>query len=56
MEGEKHFADWVKIATLLLFASVLYFGKNAPITPVSVDLRFLTDTLIVARSILRRND
>ena len=35
MEGEKHFADWAKIAALLLFASVLYFGKKAPVTPVS---------------------
>ena len=34
MEGEKRFADWVKIAALLLFASVLYFGKKAPVTPV----------------------
>ena len=35
IEGEKHFADWVKITTLIMFASVLYFGKKAPITPVS---------------------
>jgi thioredoxin reductase/ferredoxin len=30
VEGEKHFADWVKLVTLLLFASLLYFGKSAP--------------------------
>ena len=35
LEGEKHFADRVKIAALLLFASVLYFGIRAPLTPVS---------------------
>jgi thioredoxin reductase/Fe-S-cluster-containing hydrogenase component 2 len=33
LEGEKYFADRVKIAALLLFALVLYFGKNAPVTP-----------------------
>ncbi len=32
MEGEKQFADRVKFAALLLFASVLYFGKKAPVT------------------------
>lgn len=35
MEGERRFADRVKIAALLLFAAVLYFGKSAPATPVA---------------------
>ena len=35
IEGERRFADWMKIAGLLLFAAVLYFGKKAPATPLS---------------------
>ncbi len=42
MEGEKKTADWVKIAALLLFSSVLYFGKKAPVTTVSDFMAFLT--------------
>ncbi len=30
IEGERHFPDWIKIAGLILFASLLYFGKKAP--------------------------
>ena len=41
LEGEKHFADWLKIVTLLLFASVLYFGKSAPSVRVTGVLGFL---------------
>lgn len=41
MEGERRFADWMKIAGLLLFASVLYFGKKAPVTPVATFADFL---------------
>ncbi len=42
MEGERRFADWMKIAGLLLFASVLYFGKKAPVTPVSTFADFFS--------------
>jgi thioredoxin reductase/NAD-dependent dihydropyrimidine dehydrogenase PreA subunit len=35
MEGERRFTDWIKFAALLLFASVLYFGKKAPVTKIS---------------------
>ncbi len=35
MEGEKRFPDFVKCAALLLFSSVLYFGKSSWITKIS---------------------
>ncbi len=35
MEGEKKPSDWVKIAAMLLFSMVLYFGKKAPVTRIS---------------------
>lgn len=41
MAGEKKFSDWVKAIALILFASVLYFGKKAPITSVSKISEFI---------------
>jgi NosR/NirI family transcriptional regulator, nitrous oxide reductase regulator len=41
LEGEKHFADWLKIVTLLLFASVLYFGKTASSVRITGIVGFL---------------
>ncbi|MBD3392959.1 MAG: 4Fe-4S binding protein [Chitinivibrionales bacterium] len=35
MEGDRDHAYYMKFSGLLLFASVLYFGKKAPDTPVS---------------------
>jgi ferredoxin len=35
MEGEKHLSDHVKLAALLFFAAVIYFGKSAPITEIA---------------------
>jgi thioredoxin reductase/polyferredoxin len=34
LQGEHGFSDWMKNAALVLFASVLYFGKKAPDTPL----------------------
>ncbi len=48
IEGEKHFSDWVKMIALVLFALVLYFGKDAPNTPVSTIGEFF---LVPAKSI-----
>ncbi len=42
LQGEKRFADWSKLAALLLFSCVLYFGKSAPVTKVSSAGQFLT--------------
>ena len=35
MEGEKRLSDRISLAAMLLFASLLYFGKKAPVTVVS---------------------
>ena len=42
MEGEKNVTDYVKFAALLLFASVLYFGKSAPVIKAGSLIDFLT--------------
>ncbi len=42
MEGEKRLPDYVKCATLLLFSSILYFGKSSPITTINSFFEFLS--------------
>ena len=42
MEGEKQFPDMVKFAALLLFSSVLYFGKSAWVTKIYSFTDFFT--------------
>ncbi len=49
IEGERHFPDWIKIAGLILFASLLYFGKKAP----SLDIDGITGFFMVPGELFR---
>ncbi len=41
IEGDRQLTDWLKIAALLLFSAVLYFGKKAPVLRIGNLTEFL---------------
>lgn len=49
MEGEKNVSEYLKFAGLLLFASLLYFGKKAPVTSISLSEFFTLPGLLLKK-------